>query len=762
MRHRFLIASRFILAVVTLAGAVMFFLAADVRGETSSPPDVYYELSISVASNQETQGTLHDLARTGLDTESFDVRPREIRLLATSEEYRALQRQRKALSVRKTISGSLAEQGAQISLIDSSGVTGSYAASDALTVPIIDDGYHTSTQIEALLRQFAETFPNITALVPIGSSHQGRTIWALKISDNAGLEEDEPAILFNGQHHAREIITPEIVLDIILRLTTQYNIDAELTDWINRYEIWCVPVVNPDGNERVFGIDLNWRKNVRDNDGNGQINFSDGVDLNRNYPFYWGGWANGSSGTRSSSTYRGPSSGSEPEALAIMRLAEKERFVFSVSYHSTGEVVLYALSSNSFASPQNVLIQPAVPDQSMSRVIAREFASHIIRDNGTAGYGSSPALYPVDGVDRDWQYFSQGTIAFVVETTRSGLGFQPNYNTWRNPIVFGQRPGWAYLLQRMNGPAISGHVREAGSGKPVVAEIIIDEITHPSGEVRVSNPRFGYFHITAVPGDYTVTFRAPNYVEQTILVHVGNGPSDLNVELFPRPLAANTRELRWQVLFEDNFESDKGWTIDRLQDSDTATDGRWERADPAGTFQDTLGSLRFRAFAPEFDHSLLDGHMAYVTGNRTVSAPSGPSIQDLDGGFTSLYSPVFDARRWRSLNILFYRRFITDSTGNEDSFEVSLSNNGGSSFLILDTITTTNIEALGTGAFERVELVAKQSRSFVFSAQMQIRIRVRDALPDSNVEAAVDDVRVEGRDKIFSKVILVAKPLETK
>ena len=62
-----------------------------------------------------------------------------------------------------------------------------------------------------------------------------------------------------------------------------------ITDLVDTTELWFVPVANPDGYDYTFtpGNRL-WRKNLRDNDGDGRITANDGVDLNRNFPTKWG------------------------------------------------------------------------------------------------------------------------------------------------------------------------------------------------------------------------------------------------------------------------------------------------------------------------------------------------------------------------------------------------------------------------------------------------------------------------------------------
>ena len=68
-------------------------------------------------------------------------------------------------------------------------------------------------------------------------------------------------------------------------------------------------VANPDGYQYTFDVERLWRKNLRDNDGDGQITISDGVDPNRNFPNHFGYDEEGSSSIFSSQTYRGPSRG---------------------------------------------------------------------------------------------------------------------------------------------------------------------------------------------------------------------------------------------------------------------------------------------------------------------------------------------------------------------------------------------------------------------------------------------------------------------
>ena len=70
---------------------------------------------------------------------------------------------------------------------------------------------------------------------------------------------------------------------------------------------------NPDGYQYTFDHERLWRKNLRDNNGDGQTQVGDGVDPNRNFPNHFGYDEEGSSSVQSSDTYRGPAALSEPE-----------------------------------------------------------------------------------------------------------------------------------------------------------------------------------------------------------------------------------------------------------------------------------------------------------------------------------------------------------------------------------------------------------------------------------------------------------------
>ena len=139
--------------------------------------------------------------------------------------------------------------------------------------------------------QLAADNPDIAKLVTIGQTVNGQDIIAIKITRRANHTRDgrRPATLFSSAQHAREWITPEMIRRLAHYIVDGYGTDPTITNLVNRTELWFVPVANPDGYDFTFepGQRL-WRKNLRDNDGDGVITDADGVDPNRNYPTKWG------------------------------------------------------------------------------------------------------------------------------------------------------------------------------------------------------------------------------------------------------------------------------------------------------------------------------------------------------------------------------------------------------------------------------------------------------------------------------------------
>ena len=127
----------------------------------------------------------------------------------------------------------------------------------------------------------------IAKLVPLGTTYQGRELLALKLTAGArGLRDGRrPAVLYSSTQHAREWIANEVNRRLMNWYIDRWRAeDPEIKQLLETTELWFILVANPDGYEYTFDVERLWRKNLRDNNGDGQITIGDGVDPNRNFP----------------------------------------------------------------------------------------------------------------------------------------------------------------------------------------------------------------------------------------------------------------------------------------------------------------------------------------------------------------------------------------------------------------------------------------------------------------------------------------------
>jgi carboxypeptidase T len=340
-----------------------------------------------------------------------------------------------------------------------------------------DARYQNPDEIEDFVRSTHARYPDITEVRVIGKTLEGREILALKISDNAAVDETEPVVLVNAMHHAREVMTPEITTDMIDYLTSRYGQDADVTRWVDRTEIWVIPMFNLDGNQKMWLENPMWRKNTRG---------GFGVDLNRNYPTGWNS-CNGSSGRETAQDYRGTAPASEPETAAMMNFVTAIKPVFNISYHSYSEIVIYPFGCRPRRTPAEEAVE----------AIGAEIGKKLDYKPGTAW----ELLYNADGGDIDWMYTEHQVIPFVIEINSTQDGFHPDYSKTRDKTVLRNRAGWMHLFARLEGPSLQGVAADKGFKTIEVSKAGAAAVAQT---YRI-NPD-GSFYVILNKGVYDVTF----------------------------------------------------------------------------------------------------------------------------------------------------------------------------------------------------------------------------------------------------------------
>ncbi len=267
-------------------------------------------------------------------------------------------------------------------------------------------GFYTYAEVLQQLDEMRASYPQlITERFSIGTTAEGRTIWAVKISDNPSVDESaaEAPVYFDALHHAREPASMATVINFMFHVLENYASDPRMTYLVDNREIFIVPVVNPDGYEYNRQTNPNgggmWRKNRRVNSGTS----CRGVDINRNYNSDWGG--GGSSSNACSDTYRGASPFSELESRAVRDFTTSIGASVAYTTHTSG----------------GYWLGPDFSNGQQEFAIHAEFASDCLDENEYI-YGDAAILLGyASGTTQNWMYETLGSIAWTPEIGTTGF-----------------------------------------------------------------------------------------------------------------------------------------------------------------------------------------------------------------------------------------------------------------------------------------------------------------------------------------------------
>jgi carboxypeptidase T len=438
---------------------------------------------------------------------------------------------------------------------------GILAAAAAADFPAGHEGYHTIPEANAEILARAQAHPAIVRRFSIGQSYQGRSIQAVKVSDNVTVDEDEPEVMFDGLTHAREHMSLEMTLAIYRWLVDGYGSNSQITRLVNTREIWIVFAVNPDGAEYDIqgGSYRGWRKNRQPNPGSSYI----GTDLNRNYDWHWG-CCRGSETFPGSNLYRGPSAFSAPETRHMRDFVRsrvvngRQQIKASISFHTSGRLVMWSYGYTYTDVPPDM----TQLDHDVQAAIGRRMAA----SNGYKPEQGSD-LYISSGTFRDWAYGEQRIYAYTFELT---TGSYPDDSTIAS---------------------------ETGRNRTAVLHLL-ERAACPQAELGLADVYCGAF---------------------------------------------------W-----DDLEIARGWRIDP-NGTDTATGGAWQRGIPQATSSSGVKQIG-RAST---------GRAAFVT---AASAGASASANDLDGGVTTVQSPLFRLPGGTAPRVRFDYSFAHSSTSSSDDY----------------------------------------------------------------------------------------------
>ncbi len=357
------------------------------------------------------------------------------------------------------------------------------------------------------MTQAATDHSAICVMHNIGTSVQGRTIYAMEITDNPGVDEpDEAEVRIVGNIHGDEFMSYEIMLLLMDYLTDNYGTDPTVTDLVDNREIWIQVSVNPDGHE------------------NGTRSNANGVDMNRNHGYMYD-YSSGS----------GPFS--EIELHHFREYSLDRNFSMSLTFHGVTHYFNYCW---------NFTYEDAF-DKTYLDYLGDEYTSLPVGNPNNYIVTEGADWYPTNGDTNDWSYGCRGSFDVTIETDGNSEGaITADWNYNRDAIL--------YIIDQA-AYGLSGVVTDSVTGQELSAQVLVHQ--HPMPVF--TDPVAGDYHRPLQTGTYDITVWSNGYAPTTINgLHVTSGAiTTRDVQLVPN-YEYYVSQVAWNVI--DSYYSSNNST----------------------------------------------------------------------------------------------------------------------------------------------------------------------------------------------------------
>lgn len=259
------------------------------------------------------------------------------------------------------------------------------------------DSFRGLSDQENRVKSAVQNSGGAATLESMGKSIEGRNIWAVRIRGK-GYKSGSARVVMSFQVHAREWVAGMSGVYAVEQMVAKAKSDPS---YFANTEVMIIPTGNPDGFYYSTRNDRMWRKNRAKKT---RYFGCGGVDINRNFPVGWGGPH--STSTRScSDVYIGPSSASEPESKAIMKMIDENPVSVYIDVHCYGRYILKPWSYTNNPHPR----LSEVDD--VGKKMLKAMKSH---RNNAFRYGGNELLGAASGVCPD---YANGGLGFTYELT---------------------------------------------------------------------------------------------------------------------------------------------------------------------------------------------------------------------------------------------------------------------------------------------------------------------------------------------------------
>jgi hypothetical protein len=243
--------------------------------------------------------------------------------------------------------------------------------------------------------------------------------------------DSQSGVLFDGMHHAREPVSMMMNIYLILHLLSLPRTYLHL--FLSSTHIYFIPIINIDtykynSQKYLSGHHIRnvmARKNRRPHSTKKCKSDDDiGVDLNRNYDYFFAKDNEGSSGNPCQEDYRGEHPFSEPETRNIKNFVDSHPDIKIVyNYHSWGNLII---------TPFNY-----IKNEESRKKIKEEFPIHYKMYEDFKEEGKFPVNFLFGNADNTIKYLTNGDATDWFLGKKKILSFSPELgNGKRNSDVF--------------------------------------------------------------------------------------------------------------------------------------------------------------------------------------------------------------------------------------------------------------------------------------------------------------------------------------
>jgi predicted deacylase len=233
-------------------------------------------------------------------------------------------------------------------------------------------GYRSLPEVQAWMKAKTEAYPDKAELVQYGTSQEGHALLALRVT-NKNTAGPKPALMLTAATHGDELITTEVMLRLVDQLLEGYGSNPRFTDFIDKRDIYFIPVVNVDGFADVS-------------------RYETGRDPNRSYPYP-----------------EKPNQSPTPAIGALMKFFLEREIVGSIDFHAYGEMIMY---------PWAYTNKPVDPD-SASRF--HLLTGSMAATNHYAFGPISEVIYIAPGSSADYYFWQKGSTSIAIEMGRNKI-----------------------------------------------------------------------------------------------------------------------------------------------------------------------------------------------------------------------------------------------------------------------------------------------------------------------------------------------------